>query len=187
MAPSSSFKAHQEILAKCGVEAVLLHKPEELSYIDGLIISDTECPAFKNLQEKFNWQQAFLRKVDQGMPVFGISNGMIWLAKEDGENNQFSLGLMDIRVCPGSFGEYIEGFEARLTIDALGKAPFPGVFINAPFIEWVKPNVGILAEYDGKIVMVRQGNFLGAVFHPELTDDIRVHLYFKQMIEDAKD
>lgn len=186
LALQGAFKEHQRILARCGVDTVLIRKPGEMDSIDGLIIPGGESTTIGKLMREYNLHGAILEKAHQGIPIFGTCAGMIMLAKDIVESDQFSLGLMDIRVQRNGFGRQVDSFEADLTIDALGKAPFPGVFIRAPYVESVKPNVGILAEHDGKVVMVRQGNFLGASFHPELTDDLRVHLYFKQMIEDAK-
>ncbi|MEL7568635.1 MAG: pyridoxal 5'-phosphate synthase glutaminase subunit PdxT [Dehalobacterium sp.] len=181
-----AFREHQRILSKCGVNTELIRKPREMDSIDGLIIPGNESTTMGNLMREYNLHSAVLEKANQGIPIFGTCAGMIILAKDIVESENFSLGLMDIRVRRNGFSRQVDNFKANLVIDALGKAPFPGVFIRAPYVESVKPNVGILAEYDGKIVMVRQGNFLGASFHPELTDDLRVHLYFKQMIEDAK-
>lgn len=187
LALQGAFAEHSRILEKCGVDTVFIRKPEEMIPIDGLIIPGGESTTIGKLMQKYDLHDAILKKAEQGMPVFGTCAGMIMLAKDIVESDQFSLGLLDIKVRRNGFGRQVDSFEVDLKIDALGKAPFPGVFIRAPYVESVKPNVGILAQHEGKIVMVRQGNFLGAAFHPELTDDLRVHLYFKQMIEDAKD
>lgn len=181
-----SFLQHQNILAKCGIDAVLIFKADEVDSIDGLIISNNENNVFEKSNHQENLWNRILKKSKQGMPIFGISDGMIMLAKEIEDSERFSLGLMDIKVRSDGFKGQGEKFSVNLMIDALGKALFPGVFIKAPYVESVKPNVGILSEYQGKAVMVRQGNFLGSSFHPELTDDLRVYLYFKQMIKDAK-
>jgi len=186
LAQPVDFKGHQKILAQCETEAVLIQEPHEMEQIDGLIITGSNSSFINMMTLKSHWHQAITQKTEQGMPVFGISQGMIMLAKDVGDSDLPSLRLMDIKVLTHGYGPHQESFKAGLIIDALGKVPFPGVFIKAPYVEWVKPNVGILSEHEGKIVMVRQGNFLGAAFRPELADDLRVHLYFKQMIEDAK-
>ncbi|ATW26413.1 pyridoxal 5'-phosphate synthase glutaminase subunit PdxT [Candidatus Formimonas warabiya] len=186
LALQGAFAEHRRILSQCGVEAVLIRKPGEMKKIDGLIIPGGESTTIGKLMRDYHLDTAILEKTREGMPVFGTCAGLIMLAKDISGRDQFSLGLMDIKVKRNGFGRQVDSFEADLHIDALGKAPFHGVFIRAPYVESVKPNVGILAHHEGKIVMVRQGNFLGAAFHPELTDDLRVHLYFKQMIEDAK-
>jgi len=186
LALQGAFAEHQRILNKCGIETVLIRKPEQLASVDGLIIPGGESTTIGKLLVQYDLEKPILAKVEQGMPVFGTCAGMIMMAKNIEGSEQYSLGLMDITVRRNGFGRQVDSFEADLVIDALGKGHYRGIFIRAPFVVSVKPNVGILAEYEGKIVMVRQGNFLAAAFHPELTDDLRVHLYFKQMIEDAK-
>lgn len=186
LALKEAFLQHQIILAKCGVDAILIIKPDEMDNIDGLIISGSEDNI---IGKSFNQDvlcNSILKRIINGMPIFGIGDGMIMLAKEIMESEQHSLGLMDIKVRKDGFRSQKESFSENLVIDALGKATFLGVFIKSPYVESVKPNVGILSEYQGKAVMVRQGNFLAASFHPELTNDLRVSLYFKQMIKDAK-
>lgn len=186
LALQGAFIEHQHMLKKCGVESVQIRKPDEMENIDGLIIPGGESTTIAKLLVDYELDKAILKKTAQGMPVFGTCAGLIVMAKNIVNSNQFSLGLMDISVQRNGFGRQVDSFEADLPVDVLGANPFPAVFIRAPFVEWVKPNVGILAEFDKKIVMVRQGNCLGAAFHPELTDDLRVHLYFRQMVEDAK-
>lgn len=182
----NSFKAHKKILLKCGVDGFLINNQEELDSIDGLIISGSDGAPHDSLIKKYKLENIIWKKTYGSIPIFGVGAGIATLAKEINRESQFYWGLMDIGVRFNSFSSQGEKLEVKLGIDAIGKAPFPGVFINAPFIEWFKPNVGILAEYAGAAVLVRQGNFLAASFHPELTEDLRVHLYFKQMIEDAK-
>jgi 5'-phosphate synthase pdxT subunit len=186
LALQGAFKEHEQILEKCALEAVQIRKPEEVEQIDGLIIPGGESTTIGKLIEDYNLSKPIREKAAQGMPIFGTCAGMIMLAKDVEGSEQSRLGLMDIVVRRNGFGRQVDSFETDLSIDALGKAPYPGIFIRAPYVLSVKPNVGILAEFDEKIVFVRQGNFLGAAFHPELTDDLRIHLYFKQMIEDAK-
>lgn len=186
LALQGAFLEHQRILEKCGVETIQIRKPEELKNINGLVIPGGESTTMGKLMRKYALDKAILEKTAQGMPVFGTCAGMIIMAKQIENSDQLSLGLLDIDVQRNGFGRQVDSFEADLPVDALGKTPFHAVFIRAPYVESVKPNVGILAQYDGRIVMVRQGNFLAAAFHPELTDDLRVHLYFKQMAEDAK-
>lgn len=185
LALQGAFVEHLAALEKCKVNGIPVRKPEEIDGLDGLIIPGGESTTIGKLMVDFKLNQAILKKTAQGMPIFGTCAGLIMLAKKVNGMKQFSLGLMDINVQRNGFGRQVDSFEADLVIDALGPKPFHAVFIRAPYVESVKPNVGILAEYEKKIVMVRQGNFLGAAFHPELTDDLRIHLYFKQMVEDS--
>lgn len=186
LALQGAFREHQRILSACGAEAVQVRKPCELEGLDGLIIPGGESTTMGKLMIQFRLDQAIREKAVYGMPVFGTCAGLIMMAKGINHYQQFTLGLLDVDVERNGFGRQVDSFEADLSVDAVGKNPFHAVFIRAPYISAIRPNVGILAEYDGKIVMVRQGNFLGAAFHPELTDDLRIHLYFTQMVEDAK-
>ncbi|HHT62677.1 MAG: pyridoxal 5'-phosphate synthase glutaminase subunit PdxT [Bacillota bacterium] len=179
-------REHQKILAHCEVESVLIRTPQDVGFIDGLIISGSGGIAIDSLMSESKLRQAIIKKTQQGIPILGTGSGLAMLAKDIENSDGFSLSLMDIKICLHTYSKEADRFQEKIIIDALGKAPFPALFVNAPHVESVKPNVGILAENRGKIVMVRQGNCLGTTFCPELTDDLRVHLYFKQMIEDAK-
>ena len=186
LALQGAFREHQRLLAACGVEAVQIRKPEELAQIDGLIIPGGESTTIGKLMVQFGLDKAIQAAAGQGMPVFGTCAGMIMMAKGVKGRPQFSLGLLDVDVERNGFGRQVDSFEADLEIPALGEKPYHAVFIRAPFVAGAEADVEILAEYAGRIVMVRQGNFLGTAFHPELTDDLRIHQYFKQMIEKAR-
>lgn len=111
--------------------------------------------------------------------------GMIVVARDVVEMQQPSLDLIDISVRRNAFGRQNDSAEVEMAIPALGERPFPAIFIRAPWIERVGPNVELLAERDGHGVMVREGNVLGTSFHPELTGDARVHGYFLDMVREA--
>jgi 5'-phosphate synthase pdxT subunit len=116
---------------------------------------------------------------DSGLPILGTCAGMILLSKEILDSDVEPLGLMDITVRRNAFGRQKDSFETEITIPALGKKPFPGVFIRAPIIERANSTVEILTRLaDGTGVAVRQGRLLATAFHPELTDDLRFHQYF---------
>jgi len=186
LALQGAFREHIKSLKKCEVEGIEIRKPEQLDDIQGLIIPGGESTTIGLLMDKFNLTAKILDRAQQGMPIFGTCAGMIMLAKEIVNSEQFSLGLMDITVRRNAFGRQQESFEKPLDIPTLGKEPFNAVFIRAPYIEKVAPNVGILCQIDDeKIVFVRQGNYLAASFHPELTPDLRVHRYFIKMVKDA--
>lgn len=120
----------------------------------------------------------------KNLPIFGTCAGMIVLSKRIEDSNQYSLGLMDVTVQRNAFGRQVASFETNLEIPALGKDPIRAIFIRAPYIKEVAPNVGILAEYEGKIVFARQGNMIASAFHPELTEDRRVHQYFLSIVDE---
>lgn len=124
-------------------------------------------------------------RVRGGMPLWGTCMGMIVVARDVVGIEQPTLDLLDVSVRRNAFGRQIESAEVPLEIPALGGEPFPAIFIRAPWIERVGPEVELLASRDGHGVLVRQGNVLGSSFHPELTGDRRLHAYFVGMLGDA--
>jgi 5'-phosphate synthase pdxT subunit len=186
LALQGAFIDHAKVLNRCGCEAIQVKLPEQLEMVDGLIIPGGESTTIGKLMVDFHLKDPIIAKVQEGMPVFGTCAGMILLAKEIDGSDQVRLGVMDVAVKRNAFGRQVDSFEAPVKIDVLGEPPFSAVFIRAPYFLELKPNVSILAEYDGKIVMARQGNLLACAFHPELTEDNRVHRYFMDMIREGK-
>lgn len=184
LALQGAFLDHMKVLARCGCEAVQIKLPDQLDEIDGLIIPGGESTTIGKLMMEFNFKEAINAKINEGMPVFGTCAGMILLAKNIYEREQPNLGVLDVTVKRNAFGRQVDSFEAPVTIGEIGDSPFLAVFIRAPYFMDVNPNVNILAEYEGKIVMVRQDNLLACAFHPELTQDNRVHQYFIDMIKE---
>ncbi|MFZ5754313.1 MAG: pyridoxal 5'-phosphate synthase glutaminase subunit PdxT [Bacillota bacterium] len=176
---------HIEALRKCDCEAMEIRKPEDMDEVQGLIVSGIKRTTEGILRVDFKILDKVLERAEKGMPIFGTCDGISLLAKEVEESSQPTMGLMDITVKRKDYGYGKESFKADLFIPALGAKPVRAVFIRAPYITRVKPNVGILCIYDDKIVMARQGNFLACSFYPELTYETRVHQYFIQMVKDA--
>jgi len=186
LALQGAFKEHLQALEKCQVDAVEIRKPDQLDHIQGLIIPGGESTTIGLLMKKFNLNEKILKKAKNGMPILGTCAGMIMLAQDIVNSTQFSLGLMDISVRRNAFGRQRESFEKSLEIPVLGPEPFPGIFIRAPYIEKVGLDVEILCQIaDNKIVFAKQDNFLAAAFHPELTDDLRVHQYLIKMVKEV--
>jgi len=124
---------------------------------------------------------------ERGLAIMGTCAGMILLAREPSDPKVRPLGLMDITVKRNAFGRQRESFEAELIIPALGEKPFPGVFIRAPIIEQANGSTEVLTRLDnGTIVAARQERLLASAFHPELTDDLRFHKYFVDIITGSK-
>lgn len=186
LALQGAFREHIQAIKRLGYEAIEIKKPEQLDMIDGLIIPGGESTTIGKLLIDFGLMDKLREKTDAGLPIFGTCAGLILLAKKIEDQEQPTLKLMDIEVKRNAFGRQRESFEAELDIPALGKDPVKAIFIRAPYIIKTEPNVGILCTYDDKIIMARQGNFLVSSFHPELTDDLRVHQYFINMVKDAK-
>jgi len=181
LAMQGAFAEHQRMLRKCGADSVLIRKPAEFEGVDGLIIPGGESTTIGKLMVQYGLDRAIIDRVNNGMPVFGTCAGMIVLARKIKASDQFSLRLMDIEVARNAFGRQIDSFETQLSIPVMGDRKVPAVFIRAPYIEFTGAGVTILARHEGRIVMARQKNMLVAAFHPELTDDLRVHQYFLQM------
>jgi 5'-phosphate synthase pdxT subunit len=169
---------HLQAVRECGAPAREVRTVGELEAVDALIIPGGESTAIGKLMAKGGLQGPIRDRAAAGMPVFGTCAGQILLAKEVEGGAPLGLHLMDIRVLRNAFGSQRESFEAEIPVPAIGERPAKGVFIRAPYIEKVGDGVEVLARFEGKIVMARQGRLLAAAFHPELTDDRRIHQYF---------
>ena len=173
LAVQGDFREHAAMLRRLGAEVVEVRKPEQLAGLDGLVVPGGESTAFMRLMRLYGLDEA-LRGFEE--PVFGTCAGMIVLSRSH-------LGLVDVGVRRNAFGRQVASFEADLQVDG-EERPVRGVFIRAPWIEDVGPEVEVLAEVDGHPVLARQGRFLVASFHPELTDDTRVHERFLELIRE---
>jgi 5'-phosphate synthase pdxT subunit len=177
---------HVAAMRRAGAEAIPVKNRADLARADGLIIPGGESTTVMKLLERFQLSEPIVERVKAGMPLWGTCMGMIVIAHDVVELEQPSLDLIDISVRRNAFGRQNESAEVDLPIAALGDRPFPAIFIRAPWIERVGPQVDLLAERNGHGVMVRQGNVLATSFHPELTHDQRVHAYFLQMVRDVQ-
>lgn len=182
LALQGAFREHCQAIVRCGgVEAVEIRNANELDEVDGLILPGGESTTIGKLLVDWGIMDKIKQRAAQGMAIYGTCAGLILLAKTIRNSDQPRLGLMDITVRRNAFGRQVDSFEADLMVPELGEEPFPAVFIRAPLIERAETNVKILATVKDKIVMARQGKLLVTSFHPELTDDARVHQYFIQM------
>ncbi len=162
------------MLRSLGADAVEVRKPEQLEGLDGLVVPGGESTAILRLMRLYGIDEA-LRGFDR--PVLGTCAGMILL-------DRAHLGLLDVEVDRNAYGRQIASFEADL--DLVGdEEPLRGVFIRAPRVREVGPDVEVLAELDGEPVLLRDGRFLVASFHPELTDDTRVHERFLELVREG--
>jgi 5'-phosphate synthase pdxT subunit len=172
---------HVAALRRAGANAIEVRTPAELAEVDALIVPGGESTTVIRLIDRFGLHAPIVERVRAGMPFWGTCMGLIVAAHDVADLDQPTLDLLDVTVRRNAFGRQVDSAEVPLQIGALGDAPFPAVFIRAPWIERAGPDVKILAERDGHGVMVRQGNVLGTSFHPELTGDDRVHGYFLAM------
>lgn len=174
---------HMVSIGKTGAEGVSIKRTEQLSEVDGLIIPGGESTTIGKLMRKYGFIEAIREFADQGKPIFGTCAGLIVLAKQIAGGEPGHLELMDITVARNAFGRQRESFECDLEVKGITE-PVRAVFIRAPLITGVGPDVEVLAVYKDEIVTARQGNLLVSSFHPELTDDYRLHQYFAGMVED---
>jgi 5'-phosphate synthase pdxT subunit len=174
---------HVKMLRGLGVEAIEVRTPEDLAKVDALVIPGGESTTIGKLAVEYGLDRAIPARVKEGMPVYGTCAGMIALSKQASGGEPPLLRLMNITVRRNAYGRQVDSFETDLEIPAFGGPPLHAVFIRAPVIENVGPDVEVLASLGGKPVLARQGNMLVSAFHPELTADDRVHRYFVEMLK----
>jgi 5'-phosphate synthase pdxT subunit len=182
LALQGTFIEHINSLQQLGVDAPPIRLPRDLHTLDGLIIPGGESTTMLRLMEGFELIQPIREMARGGLPIWGICAGVILLAKHVSNYEMETLGLMDTKVRRNAFGSQVHSFEVDLEIPPVGAEPFHAVFIRAPAIEEVSPEVEVLSRLpDGTIVAVRQDRLLACAFHPEFTDDLRFHSYFLNM------
>ena len=186
LALQGDYETHQKVLEGLGVRAPLVRTQQELESVDGLVIPGGESTTIGKMMDRHGLLEPLRERAASGMPTFGTCAGMILMARDIRDSEQLRLGLMDIEVSRNAFGRQIESFEADIPVQGAGPNPVRGVFIRAPYVSRKGTSVENLAEFDGKIVVVREGNLLASAFHPELTDDSRLHALFVQMVRNAK-
>jgi 5'-phosphate synthase pdxT subunit len=173
LAVQGNFREHLSMLRGLGVHAVDVRKPEQLEGLDGLVIPGGESTTFMRLMRLYGLDEAVRGFAG---PVLGTCAGMIVLDLNH-------LGAVDLEVDRNAYGRQVASFEADLTLAGDSK-PLRGVFIRAPRVREAGPEVEVLAELDGEPVLLRQGRFIVASFHPELTQDTRVHERFLDLVRE---
>ena len=173
LAVQGNFREHAAVLRRLGAEPVEIRLPEQLDGLDGLIIPGGESTAIGRLMRLYGLDEAVR---EFGGPIFGTCAGMIVLDRDH-------LGLGDWRTRRNAFGRQVHSFEADVDVGE-GEEPFRAVFIRAPWLEEAAADVEVLAELDGHPVLAREGRLLVAAFHPELTDDTRVHERFLEIVRE---
>jgi len=177
LALQGAFAAHSDCLTSIGVQSIEVRNPEQLKSVDALLMPGGESSTMSQLLESSGLFDPISSRIVDGMPVFGTCAGMILLASEilDGRSDQRSFSAIDISVRRNAFGRQVDSFEATIKSSV---GDFHGVFIRAPRIERVGDEVEVLGSINNEPVLVRQGNVLAASFHPELSNDARLHEYF---------
>jgi 5'-phosphate synthase pdxT subunit len=185
LALQGAFAAHSDCLASIGVQSVEVRTPEQLNSVDALLMPGGESSTMSQLLESSGLFDPISSHIADGMPVFGTCAGMILLASEilDGRSDQRSFSAIDISVRRNAFGRQVDSFEGTINSSV---GDFQGIFIRAPRIERVGDGVEVLGSINNEPVLVRQGNVLAASFHPELSNDARLHEYFVSITANRK-
>jgi 5'-phosphate synthase pdxT subunit len=186
LALQGDFFEHIQMLRKLSVDAVEVRKASQLVDLDGLIIPGGESTTIRKLIDLFGLVPELRSLVDRGVALWGTCAGMIVIARELTDPYPEPLGLMDISVSRNWFGRQLDSFEDEFEFNGIEGGPFLAVFIRAPVVENVGEGVEVIASLaDGKPVAVKSGNILATAFHPELTNDTRIHEFFVSMARDA--
>ena len=179
LALQGAYASHLKTFASLGVEALEVRTPEDLEKVDRLVIPGGESTTISMLLDSNGMRVPIQESISEGMPVFGTCAGMIVLAREvlDGRDDQKPLGVIDITVRRNAFGRQVDSFESEIEVSGLDE-PFPSVFIRAPIVESIGEGVEVYARVDEKIVLCGTDSVLVASFHPELSNDGRIHKMF---------
>ena len=180
LALQGAFARHVQALERSGVEAREVRTADELAAVDGLVLPGGESTTMSKLLVANGLVEPLRARLGGGMPVLGTCAGMILLATDvrDGRSDQLSFGAIDLTVRRNGYGRQVDSFEADLDVRGMDGPPLHAVFIRAPVVEAVGDGVEVLAEVDGRPVLVRQGPVTVTAFHPELTGDDRLHAAF---------
>ena len=192
LALQGDFDKHRKVFEeRLDVPTILVRTPNDLAQADALLLPGGESTTIIKLMQRIGLDEAIRARVAAGMPAFGTCAGMILLAKRVEERpEQPTLGVMDIAVARNAFGRQIDSFEADIPFEATvapDNRPARGVFIRAPYVTETGPDVQRLAHFEKRIIAVRQNALLAIAFHPELTEDSRLHEYFLQIVNESKE
>jgi 5'-phosphate synthase pdxT subunit len=179
LAIQGGFEAHLAMLRGLGAGVREVRLPADLEGLDGLVIPGGESTTIVKGIASAGLEEAIHAHHEDGRPVFGTCAGMIVC-------DDSHLGLLDLTAKRNAFGRQLQSFEADLAVDGIGEEPLRAVFIRAPWVERHGPGVDVLASYDGHPVAVREGGVLACAFHPELSDDSRLHALFMAMTTSAR-
>jgi 5'-phosphate synthase pdxT subunit len=183
LALQGAVREHADAVRALGAEAVLVRLPSDLQGLDALILPGGESTTMRRLIDRYGLREPILAMAREGRPMLGTCAGMILLSSRTAEGEEPVLPLLDVTVQRNAYGRQLDSHEADLAIPAIGEEPLRGIFIRAPVLAETGPDVEILARDDqGRPIAVRQGRVLATAFHPELTDDRRLHRLLLEMI-----
>jgi 5'-phosphate synthase pdxT subunit len=187
IAMQGDFAKHVEMLNRLGADAYPARLPGDVTDADGIVLPGGESTTIGKMLARYGVDDAVKQAAEAGKAIYGTCAGLILLARDiqadtQERGGQPTLGLLDVVVARNAFGRQIDSFEAEISAPVISKEPLRGVFIRAPYVVSAGPDVETLASYEGKVVLVQQGRILGSAFHPELTQDDRVHRYFLSLV-----
>lgn len=184
LALQGAVREHIQILEQLGVEAIPVKRKEQLLDVDGLIFPGGESTTIGKLLRQYDLVDPIMEMHAEEKPLFGTCAGLILIAKQVVERDEPHLPVLDVTVQRNAFGRQVDSFEADLAIQGVAD-DFQAVFIRAPLITTVGKDVDVLATVHDQVVAVRHKHILGISFHPELTDDTRLHAYFIEMVKQS--
>ncbi|MGG1678571.1 pyridoxal 5'-phosphate synthase glutaminase subunit PdxT [Neobacillus sp. NRS-1170] len=181
LALQGAVREHIRQIEELGCKAISVKSAEDLKELNGLVLPGGESTTMRKLLDRYELLEPIRALAAAGVPMFGTCAGLILLAKEIVGFDTPHLGVMDVVVERNSFGRQVDSFEVEMSIRGVGE-DIPAVFIRAPHIVAAGENVEVLAKHEERIVLARDGQFLGCSFHPELTEDPRIMKYFIEMV-----
>jgi 5'-phosphate synthase pdxT subunit len=182
LAYQGDVREHLAALEAAGAAPVEVRTLSDLDSVDGLVIPGGESTVIGKLADRYGLLEPLRERAASGLPVFGTCAGMIFLAREVEGPPQVLLGVLDVRVRRNAFGRQVASFEAEVDVKGVDGGPVAGAFIRAPWVADAGPEVEVLAEVEGKVVAVRQGNLLATAFHPELSGEVRLHRWLVDLV-----
>jgi 5'-phosphate synthase pdxT subunit len=190
LALQGDVREHLHALTECGANVRSVRRPEDLQSLDGIVLPGGESTTIDKLSRIFGLREPLITALQAGLPAYGSCAGMILLAKNvlDGTKDQQTFGALDITVRRNAFGRQVESFETDVDLVGIEGGPMHAVFIRAPWVESIDNGVQVLGAVvppgldESKIIAVRHHNVLATSFHPEVTDDLRIHRYFVNLV-----
>lgn len=183
LALQGAFEEHIKMFSQLDIQCVEIRQLKDLdNNFDGIVIPGGESTVICKLLNELNMRDKLLEVINSGVAVFGTCAGMIMMSSETGDPKAVPLGLMECSAKRNAYGRQLGSFSTTANFDGIGKIPM--VFIRAPYITSVSENVQVLATVNDRIIAVRQSRFLATAFHPELTENLSVHKYFLNMINE---
>jgi pyridoxal 5'-phosphate synthase pdxT subunit len=194
LALQGDVREHFRALTACGADVRSVRRAADLAGLHGIVLPGGESTTIDKLSRIFELREPLITALHEGLPAYGSCAGMILLAKNvlDGTDDQQTFGALDITVRRNAFGRQVESFETDVDLDGIKGGPVHAIFIRAPWVESIDDGVEILGAVvppglrESKIIAVRHGNVLATSFHPEVTDDLRIHRHFVDLVRAAQ-